>query len=246
LDQITPAAADNCAAKTDDNCDGFTCGQAMWAKDFPKNSTAFASTIDKDGNIILAGMLSGTTDFGGGPLIPVGSQNIYVAKFDPTGQHIWSKRFGDSLGGWATAAAVDANGAVVIAGRLYGGADFGGGMLNSGGNYSGFVAKYDASGTYVWAKLIAAGSSANVEINGIAVDPAGDVLVAGSLDGIIDFVGTSVSSVSNKDILVGKLASATGDVVWVKAIGDAGTPGDVQYARSVATDGSSSVRARHD
>src|SRR5262249_28363993 len=77
-------------------------GRLVWSKSFnngdPANDIESASLVatDASGNILLTGAAGGTPDFGGGPL-PGGAQlNLYVAKFDPDGNHLWSKRLGQN------------------------------------------------------------------------------------------------------------------------------------------------------
>ncbi|HUN81537.1 MAG TPA: hypothetical protein VMV81_08520 [Phycisphaerae bacterium] len=59
--------------------------------------------------------------------------DIFLAKFDASGNHLWSKRFGDSLSQIGAAIAVDLAGSVWIAGSFLGSLDFRGGPLTSAG-----------------------------------------------------------------------------------------------------------------
>jgi hypothetical protein len=58
---------------------------------------AMSVAVDRDGYVIVAGRMRGTVDFGGGPLVAAGD-NIFLAKFDPYGGHVWSHCF--SGHGW--------------------------------------------------------------------------------------------------------------------------------------------------
>jgi len=40
--------------------------------------------------------MAATVDFGGGPLVRAGPGDIFTAKLDPKGAHVWSRRFGDA------------------------------------------------------------------------------------------------------------------------------------------------------
>ncbi len=97
--------------------------------------------VDAAGNILLTGELYGTFDFGGGPLVDAGQYDFYLAKLDPNGNHLWSRRAGDAQyqGGYAVAA--DPAGNVWATGYMDGTADFGGGPLVSAGDSDLFVAK---------------------------------------------------------------------------------------------------------
>ena len=52
-------------------------------------------TADRDGHVIIAGDFWGSVDFGGSKLVSGGDRDVFLAKFDRAGRHIWSKRFGD-------------------------------------------------------------------------------------------------------------------------------------------------------
>jgi hypothetical protein len=74
-------------------------GQPVWARGFgdllaiPIPYVA----IGGDGSIFLTGGLRGTVDFGGGPLSSVGSFDVFLAKFNPDGGHVWSHAFGTAV-----------------------------------------------------------------------------------------------------------------------------------------------------
>ena len=72
-----------------------------------EEQVGISAAIDPSGNTIVAGSFWGTVDFGGGALTSAGAQDIFVAKFDPDGLHLWSKRFGDGTGQEYAFVAVD-------------------------------------------------------------------------------------------------------------------------------------------
>ena len=57
----------------------------------------FGITMDSGGNVLVVGRFRGSIDFGGGALVSAGDYDIFVAKFNPAGTHLWSARFGDSM-----------------------------------------------------------------------------------------------------------------------------------------------------
>ena len=50
-----------------------------------------ALAADGANNIVLTGQMSGPVDLGGGPLNNVGG--VFVAKYAPTGVHLWSRNY---------------------------------------------------------------------------------------------------------------------------------------------------------
>ena len=152
-------------------------------------------------------------------LIVVDHLDIFVAKFNPTnGSHLWSKRFGDSNNDIAWGVAVDGGGNAVVTGYFRGSVNFGGGNLTSAGSNDVFVAKLDFSDNHVWSKRF--GDADDDFAEGIGVDAAGNVLIAGSFSGKIDFGGGSLVSAGQRDIFLAKL-DAAGNHRWSKRFGDA-------------------------
>ena len=140
-----------------------------------------------DGSILLVGGFSGNVDFGGGTLSSTGSFDIFVAKFDANGNHIWSKRFGSSSSEIARGVALDSGGNVVVAGYIGGDVDFGGGILSGAGSRDVFLAKFDTDGNHIWSNSY--GSSDHQQANSVAVDPSGNVFITGEFRGTVDFGG---------------------------------------------------------
>src|SRR5213075_3252556 len=71
----------------------------------------------------------------------------------------------------------------------------------------------------------------------VATDPSGNVVVAGSFEGTVNFGTGPMTSSGFKDVFVAKY-SAAGVPLWAKAYGE---PNDDEEALGVAMDGSGSV-----
>jgi len=71
---------------------------------------------------------------------------------------------------------------------------------------------------------------------GVAADPAGNILVTGSMAGTIDFGGGPLTSAGSSDVFLAKY-SAGGAVLWTKHLGGPGP--DVGYG--VASDSAGNV-----
>jgi hypothetical protein len=88
----------------------------------------------------------------------------------------------------------------------------------------GFVVKLDASGQHVWSRSFAAASPGYVFPGRIAVDPKGDLVVAGELQGAVNLGagdgGPSEFQAPARAPFVAKLTS-DGDVVWDRTFGSA-------------------------
>src|SRR5690349_13691357 len=70
----------------------------LWSQRFGDASfqNGYSVATDPAGNVYIGGTFQGSVNFGGSTLTSLGSNDIFLAKFSPTGAHVWSKRFGDS------------------------------------------------------------------------------------------------------------------------------------------------------
>ncbi|MBK7583324.1 MAG: hypothetical protein IPI67_24425 [Myxococcales bacterium] len=192
-------------------------GNPVWAKRFggSGDDRALGVASDASGNVLMSGIFSGSIDFGGGPLVSAVSWDVFLTKLSATGQHVFSKRFGDASQHEARTLAVAPNGDIVIAGSFTGTLDFGGGPLVSTGANDIYVAALSSAGSQLFSKRF--GSAASDGVAALAVGPSGDIYAAGMFDGTIDF-GTGLhTSAGAGDILV-KL-SATGSTAWSRSYG---------------------------
>jgi hypothetical protein len=126
---------ESCATPEDEDCDGsavLCTGTGIWAKAYgngPSHQAGSAIASDANGNIAVAGVLRGTMNFGGANLSAAGSPDMFLAKLDPSGGHLWSKAFlSGGTEGYPRAVAFDAAGNLYFAGFIYSTTDFGCGL----------------------------------------------------------------------------------------------------------------------
>jgi hypothetical protein len=65
---------------------------------------------DANGNVFIVGNFGGTVTLGGPALTSVGDLDIFLAKFGPDGNHLWSQSFGGLDIDFANDIAVDTDG----------------------------------------------------------------------------------------------------------------------------------------
>ena len=112
---------------------------------------------------------------------------------------------------------LDAVGNTYVTGYFLNSATFGTISLQSPG-YNMFIAKFDPSGTVLWAVRAGGGT----EGRGIAVDASGNVLVTGAFRGTVAFGAVQLVSVGNFDnAFIAKL-TATGSFLWAVRAGGNG------------------------
>lgn len=178
--------------------------------------------VDAAGNVFTTGVFIGTHDFDPGPGVttltsqapPAGgdpSSDMFVSKFDSTGQFVWAKRIGGRGDEWGVDITTDAVGNLYTTGLFSGSVDFDEGpsaatLTTSAGRENAFVAKLDTDGYYRWARQLGRGGDAA----GLAIAVAnnGAVYSAGRFDGTGDFDPGSktVLRTGKTDAFVSKLS----------------------------------------
>lgn len=192
-------------------------------------------TSDPWGNIIIVGDFWGSIAFGESKLTSAGDRDIFVAKFDHNGNHLWSKRYGDQSEQVAVGVDTDTTGAVFLASAFNGTLDFGGNRLVSNGRYNVALAKLDQAGRHVWSRCF--GDTEYHLPECIAVAPSGRVSIAGRFQGSIDFGGGKLKSQSNQTDIFLATFSPDGDYVWAKRFGGSYE----QQTRSIAIDANGNI-----
>ncbi len=101
--------------------------------------------LDGAGNVLLTGRFDSTIDFGGGPLVSAGAEDVYVAKLGPMLETVWAKRFGGPARQSGLAVTADAAGNALVAGVTEGDMVIGAQTLHSPSAGSRiFVGRFDA------------------------------------------------------------------------------------------------------
>jgi len=204
-------------------------GTHVWSQRFggAGNDTGMALATDTAGNVFVIGSFEQSVNFGGGSLTSSGLRDIFVAKYSPTGAHLWSKKFGSTGDDVGYGLAVDSAGDVVITGKFQSSVGFGGPSLTSAGGDDIFLAKLSgANGGHIWSKSF--GSTSGDVGLGVSVDSNKFVALTGYFTGSINLGGTLLSG-SGLDVFVAKYDSA-GTHQWSKRFGGF----DTQIGNSVA------------
>jgi hypothetical protein len=157
-------------------------GTPSWGKDFGDGAEQFGTgiAIHPSGDIVIVGWAQGNVDFGGATLTGSTNADVVLARFDGTGAHVDSARYGDSADQRAAATAVGADGDVYLAGTTDGLLDFGTTSASSTSARP-FTGALHETGAGLWIRTddLAGGASA------VAVAPNGDVITfAGGAAGL--------------------------------------------------------------
>ena len=194
-----------------------------------------------DGSSIITGSFRNVARFGTSSVTSAGSEDVFVAKLDPNGTWVWATSGGSASGDPGKSVSVLADGSSIVTGLIAGNATFGSTSLTSLGSNDLFVAKVDASGSWVWAKN--AGGSGSEYGTGVSALSDGSSIVTGVFAGTAAFGSTTLTSAGGDDIVVAKL-DASGNWAWAKRAGGSG--GDNGNDVGALSDGSSSITGSFD
>ena len=191
-----------------------------------------AIAVDSAGNSYVTGNFEGGCSFGTATIGSSGSDDVYLAKYSVSGTLLWVKKGGGAYQEQATAICYK-NGYVYIAGYFRSNSvTFGTITLINSSVASGidgadmYLVKYDVQGNIIWARS-AGGSSTpigNVDrCNGIAVDDADNVYVAGNFSSYSASFGSySITNYGSNNVFLAKYDS-TGIVQWAQSYGGTGS-----------------------
>ncbi len=176
-----------------------------------------------DNGIAVAGTFNGTINLGGSNLVTTGVQDIFVARFDAAGTHVWSKKFGNASNNYVADLAVAPNGDLVIVGTLTDNLTFGSTTITAAGETDAYVVRMDDDGTVLWVRAFQSAGTEVASAVGILSD--GSVWVGGDFDTAVNLNGLAGSEISptstGEDILMVKY-DAAGVYVTAKAVNGTG------------------------
>ena len=214
-------------------------GSVIWGNSVGGIGEDHAASVatDASGNVYVTGYFaSDTITFGTTTLTNAGNHDIFLVKYGTSGSVIWAKSAGGRNLDDATSVTTDASGNVYITGYFTSDTiTFGTTTLRIAGLDNVLLAKYNSSGSVVWAKSAALATGIFPDIaQSVATDASGNVYITGMFSGGTIAFDTSVLTNSGYLNLFLVKYSALGSVIWAKSAG--GSAED--YASSVATDAS--------
>jgi hypothetical protein len=172
-----------------------TDGDFVWAIQFGGTGSDGGNSlyIDDADDIYITGSFVNTIDFDPGVginnLTSTGQSDVFICKLDGDANHLWSTSFGGTLDDIGNSITVDAFDNIYVTGNYEGTTDFDPGVAvenaTAVGTYDVFVSKFNAAGSFVWAKQFG-GSTFDFGMS-IATDQSGKVYVGGIYQTTVDF-----------------------------------------------------------
>jgi len=187
-------------------------GDLIWS--YYKQALEIRSIVtESNGNLYLSGNFCFNVNLGCGVLNDsVQPWTFFLAKFDPNGNCLWSKKVSNA---WATKMAIDNNGFLYIIGGFFTPVNFEGTSIQNG-NMGHYVSKFDSNGNCHWFQPMFSGGSPT----GVSVKDE-SVSITGYFFGRMAYFGTDSSTIlggSNNPLHNSYTAryDSSGNLQWAK------------------------------
>lgn len=208
------------------------------------------------GNIYVTGTFTGTSDFDPGSGVynlstSITDSDIFISKYDNSGNLIWAKQFTGNNGGVSWALDIDGLENIYAAGVFYGTCDFDPSpsvfnltsvVAGSGFNSDIFIAKLNSNGNLVFAKQVTGLQGGDCW--GMSVDPTGNIFMTGNFLSITDFDPGPNTYYLNPgiypDAYVLKLDNL-GSFIWVRSFESVGQPTSSSRGISICSDNQGNI-----
>ena len=195
-------------------------GKLLWTRQLGTSSSdyGYAVAVDASGNAFISG---GTWGSLAGP--SAGGRDAFLAKYDSSGNLLWTEQLGTWDDDYSQSVAVDGEGNAFISGWTTG---------DLGGPYTGsdaFLAKYDSSGNLLWKRQL--GTPRTDYSFSVAVDASGNAFISGWTLGDL-----GATNGGETDTFLTKYDS-DGNLQWTQQLARR----DLDGSCSVAVDGAGNV-----
>ncbi|MCX4247489.1 SBBP repeat-containing protein [Paraliomyxa miuraensis] len=195
-----------------DECNADCTTAGLWTHTYngasDNNDEIHGVTCDSAGNVIVAG-----ETFAGAQ-----GDDVWVRKYDHDGNELWTQTFHGVTADVGYAVAAMANDHVVVGGSTF--------TLDDGRDA--WLRRYAPDGSTAWTQTFDGTSHDHDEIHGVAIDPTGNVLVA----------GYTTTAAGQRDVWVRKYSGA-GVAQWTRTA--TGTGGQNDEGHAIASDSMGNV-----
>jgi hypothetical protein len=189
-----------------------------------------AVAVDADGFLVVAGHNDGSFSLGGEDLVNADGRDLFVAKLDRDGNHVWSVPFEATGTSYASDLALGQSEEIVVAGYFGGTLGIADPPFVSDGRDA-FVLKLRSDGEVLWAAHV--DGALEETPYSVAIDSSQHVLVAGDFAGTIHHGDETSTAVGRED---GFLLELDKDGGHLRLLHIGGGP-EWEQVGAVATDG---------
>jgi len=196
---------ESCTDPLDEDCDGFSCSETLWADvagDIDEQNASDIAVDQNTGAVYVVGSFKSSITFGADTLV-ADSRDGFLVKYDADGNVVWTQQFPGPLSQFLGNVAVDTQGDVIVSGgrSSTGSLDFGLGPVGEN-----FFAKFDADGNAIW---FVDCDLPNGSIGDLKVDTNDDAIVLGATFQGSGQCGSELfnSNSGSRDIILSKFSS---------------------------------------
>lgn len=178
------------------------------------NTRGFSCAASPDGGVFVCGSYDNVCMFGNQTLNTADGKDMFVAKFDASGNPVWLRTAYGNNPDKAADIACDNAGNAYVTGAFAEILLFSPTVALSTNGFEGiFYAKYSSTGNLLWKRKVLAGSG-----TAIAADSSGNCYVTGTISMNSFFADTLIDPAGVNEIFVIK-ADTYGRINWVKRLG---------------------------
>lgn len=198
-------------------------GKIIWSKAFGgnENDRPFAIAVTSTGDVVVGGLFESVVNFGGGNVNGGSGGAAFLLRLKADGSFSNVVMLDGATSEFLLDVAVDAVGNAYAVGFYSGTFTAGDKTVMPLANPEGFVAKVSTGAVVEWVNNVS-GSGAQ-RVDGVAVDGAGNVYIAGAFENTIDLGDGAHISKGASDALLAQLAPDTGIAKWSKVFGGPGS-----------------------
>ena len=186
-------------------------GNQQWIHQFGGTGSENMRSIKYDkntGSIYWAGSFQNSMTMGSNVLTSAGQYDIFVSKFDLSGNNIWAKSIPGSGFDIANATTTDNSGSVYVSGYFTETATFGGTPVTSNGSGDLYILKYSSAGNFQWVKT--GGGSGQDNGMCLTTDLNSNIYLTGFFSGGASFGSLSLGGYGSSDFVLLKLGVTSG------------------------------------
>jgi hypothetical protein len=158
--------------------------------------------VDEEG-IFACGSFYGSTQVGNDTYKSEGSQYIFLARYDLTGNPYWTRHIHSPKTDFVKALSTDPSGNMIITGYYYDSIAFSDTTIYAAGGSDIFLAKYSSSGDRLW--LQQAGGPYSDQSYSLSSDSEGNILFTGSYFEEIQLGDTMLTTLDPTGVFLAKL-----------------------------------------
>lgn len=187
-------------------------GALLWTAEGngPGDDRSYGVDVDFQGNVYVAGTFTDSLTFGTTLLTSPGNSAWFLVKYDDQGALQWARQGPANQANTGRDVVAAFNGRVYLTGGFSSQMNFAGTTYSATGSQDLFLVQYDGSGNEQWA-LTGNGSGADEGLE-LTQDPLGNIVIAGTMEDDIDFLGTAYTNPG--DGLFMAMVDPIANLVW--------------------------------